>query len=347
MKKFPQNYPDDAVSILKAMSFTKGRDIKIVGSMALRSQQYAGDYDINETVHGTLPKLVREFQSIIKRLLKKPNVYIGDCKSGCKEEWRVIPKDEKEYSPKRSREHLKKLKQSGIITSAEYKNANKHLSNYLIAKQEIKFHTIRWSVPEILQGHKTLRDGEYFTLQDAFSSPIITKLDVIGFVQNNRYTDFSIIYTFYNGKRVLNPDFIDVRKSLEEAIIYYTENGNPFKALKRKFALARLDDDKSTINKLTEIFNSDLGRVYALSSDIGTLLSLVDYPHLDIQKIRFELDQFKGRMANIYSLTSFLHEEPSILIRLGKAIHSKSFPLMKSKLREIDKILRKTLEDNL
>ena len=345
MKKFPQNYPDDAVSILKAMSFTNGRAVNVVGSMSLRSQQYAGDYDANEEVHGTLPRLARRFQTIIKRLLKKP-LYIGDCKSGSVEEWRVIPKDEKDYSPKKSKEHLQDLERDGIISAGEYKSSVKLLSNYLVAKQEIKFHIIRWSVPEILQGHKTLRDGRRFTLEEAFSSPSITKLDVIGFVQNNRYTDFSMIYTFYNGKKILNPDFIDVRKSLQEAIKYYTQTGNVFKALKRKFSLARLDNDKKTVDELTALFNSDLGRLYALSSDIGTLLSLLDKPHLDLQKIHFELDQFKGRMANIYSLSDFLREEPSILIKLNKAIHGKPLT-MKKNLRSIDKILTKTLEENL
>ena len=97
-KPFPSGYPDDAVKVLKAMSFTEGKALNIVGSQALRSQLYAGDYDGYEIVETEYPTdkealdyLVSKFQSMIKELKSMKNVYIGDIKAGVIEEWRVIP----------------------------------------------------------------------------------------------------------------------------------------------------------------------------------------------------------------------------------------------------------------
>ena len=49
-RKYPSTYPSDAVAILDAMSFSEGDDVKVIGSMSLRSQLYAGDYDADEDV---------------------------------------------------------------------------------------------------------------------------------------------------------------------------------------------------------------------------------------------------------------------------------------------------------
>ena len=49
-KEYPTNYPADAIAVLDSMSVTKGKGVELVGSMSLRSQQYAGDYDANDFV---------------------------------------------------------------------------------------------------------------------------------------------------------------------------------------------------------------------------------------------------------------------------------------------------------
>jgi hypothetical protein len=93
-KAYPEGYPNDAVDLLKSMSFTDGKAVNVVGSMSLRSQVYAGDYDAYEKVSfkGTktliVKRFVNKFKSIIKSLHKFPFTYIGDIKSGSVEEWR-------------------------------------------------------------------------------------------------------------------------------------------------------------------------------------------------------------------------------------------------------------------
>jgi hypothetical protein len=97
-KDYPRSYPHDVLELINTMSFNKGRDVKIMGSMALRSQLYAADYDCYENVHwedpsdkNALKEIVREFQKIVKNLNNIPSCFITDIKAGSIEEWRIIP----------------------------------------------------------------------------------------------------------------------------------------------------------------------------------------------------------------------------------------------------------------
>ena len=317
--------------ILEAMSFTEGKGLKILGSMSLRSQQYAGDYDgyeivdmNDETNEEALYKLAERFKRMIQHLQSMPNVYIGDIKAGSVEEWRVIDKDK--YDAGKSRKKIDELHAKGIISKDEKSDALELLKNKpsitdeLLAKSKIKFHIVRWTPSEVLAGKKTLRDGSIMTLEEAFSSPIISKMDVIGLVQNNRYTDFSVIYEFHNRGKTLNPDKVDIVKSLKENIIAYEKDGNYFKAMKRKFALAKYQGNNKEVERLTPILNSDLGRLYHIIGDIGTLETLIEDHNAPLKTIRYEIDQFKNRLANIYTLNDYLADEPHLLQEINNIL---------------------------
>ncbi len=363
-KSYPENYPSDTTTILSAMSFSGGKDVKVLGSMSLRSQQYAGDYDAYEIVKRrgnkakVLDDLASEFQSIIKNLRGMPNVFIGDIKAGSIEEWRVIPLaaglvDGKivGYNPIQSKAKVDELYKAKVITEGEKRSADELLDgsnpeDFLIARKKIKFHIVRWSVPEVLQGSKVVR-GRRFTLQEAFSSPVITKLDTIGMVQNNKYTDFSIIYEFHNGDKVLNPSFEDIGKSLSEDIIFYKNENNPFKVLKREFALAKFRGDNETIKKLTPILNSDLGRLYSMLSDVGTMIDLLEQKqNVPMKNLRYELDQFKSRMANVYQLDDFLKAEHTLLGLINSAMKTTNKSQLLTHLKQIKDIIQTSLTKN-
>jgi len=365
-KSYPENYPSDAMAILDAMSFSGGKDVKVLRSMSLRSQQYAGDYDAFEIVkrkgskEKVLDELASEFQHIIKTLRGMPNVFIGDIKAGSIEEWRVIPRDAglvngkiEGYNSVSSKKKVDELFRAKVITEGEKRSADELLKDkaspedFLLARKKLKFHIIRWSVPEVLGGSKVLRDGRRFTLQDAFSSPTISKLDTIGLVQNNKYTDFSIIYEFQYDGKVLNPSFEDIGKSLSEDIIAYKAENNPFKVLKREFALAKFRGDEKTIKGLTPVLNSDLGRLYSLLSDVGTLIALLEEKQkVPLEKVRYEIDQFKARMANVYSLPDFLKTEHTLLGHIASALKTTSRDQLLSHLKQIEQLIQASLTHN-
>jgi hypothetical protein len=332
-KTFPSQYPEDAVKVLMAMSFTDGKDIQIIGSQSLRSQLYAGDYDAYEIVDGRFPTrqgalefYAKEFQSIIKKLKAMGNVYIGDIKSGIIEEWRVIPKTGR-YKLRDATIKVESLLSAKIISPKEAKEALSILKvrpsplDILKAKDAIKFHIVRWTSDEVLKGHKTLRDGRSYSLEEAFGSPTITKLDVIALIQS-RYTELSIVYEFHNGDEVLNPDIIDPEKSLNNSIQLLKSEGNLFKVVKRKFALAKLRNDLPKVIKYNEILNSDLGKLYVVYSDVKTLVELLEDNDVPSPEVNTAIAGFKHRLARIYSLEEYLKKETTTLNKLDSAIKS-------------------------
>jgi len=346
-KAFPSQYPKDAVMVLRAMSFSEGTKIKIVGSQALRSQKYAGDYDVNELVEGTFPTrqealeyYAKEFQKIVKRLDSMKNVYISDIKAGLVEEWRVIPKNGA-YVFKDAKQKIDSLLESKVITTEEAKTALSVLKprpkklDILKARDSIKFHIIRWTPEEVLKGVLTLRDGRKYTLEEALGSPTITKLDVIALIQG-RYTELSIIYEFHNGSEVLNPDFIDPERSLRDSIRLLQSEGNLFKVIKRKFSLAKLKNNKKDIEKYNAILNSELGKLYIVYSDVKTLITLLEDIDLPPKKLQRALGGFRQRLRSIYALEDYLKTEETTLSKLDSAMKSKDpLPI----LREVEEQL--------
>lgn len=182
-------------------------------------------------------------------------------------------------------------------------------------------------------------------MEQAFHTPGITKLDVIGLVANNRFTDFSVIYEFRCNGKVLNPEPIEIRASLEESILAYLAEGNYFKVLKRIFALSKLLNDKKALEELTPILNSDLGRLYHIVGDIGTLINLLDeHKRVPLALIRFEIDQFISRLSNIYTLKDYLAKDDQIIgniKRILKLPESRLKGELEKLKEELDSILQK------
>lgn len=308
-KSYPLNYPSDVTKIIKIMSFSKGKQVDIVGSMSLKSQQYAGDYDMFEEVNSNytsnttaLNNYVKRFQKIIKSLNTMDNVYIGDIKAGEIKEWDVM-----KNGLINIKKNIEILVHNNIIKDDELPEIKQLLksNNEDELRRAFKFHIVRWTPNDIANGFVILRDGSKYTLQMAFTSPSIIKLDVIGLVQNNRYTDFSIIYRLKNKEHVLNNFKTGNEISdLKDDIKYYYSQGNYFKALKRLFSLVKRYNNNTLLEKLNTLLNGDLGRIYSVLSDISTLQYLLDNEtHLPMKRIHYELDQFRARLGNVYSLS--------------------------------------------
>ena len=132
-----------------------------------------------------------------------------------------------------------------------------------------------------------------------------------------------------------------------EDILFYKSDGNPFKVLKREFALAKYRGDNKTLKSLTPVLNSDLGRMYSILSDVGTLVTLLEeHSKVPLEKVRYEIDQFKSRMANIYSLPDFLKTEHSLLGHIGSALKTASKTQLLGHLKQIQGLLEKSLTHN-
>jgi hypothetical protein len=296
-KKYPSQYPADAVKVLNAMSFSRGERIKIVGSQSLQSQTYAGDYDAYEVVEGSEEELVKGFQAIIRTLRRMKHVYIGDIKAGVIEEWNV--------DVRKPAEKIERLLADGIISKEEAKADPK----------TAKFHIIRWTPDQVLKGRQTLRDGRTYTLKEAFHSPTITKLDVVALV-DKRYTEFSIIYEFRHNGKILNKTDDNPEKSLRDDIKLYQAEGNFYKALKRKFSLAKLLNKAKDIKRYSDLINSETGKLYTLYSDVKTLADLLERTDINADTLRQAINNFSVRLRNIYADDIHLKDKKDLLLQL-------------------------------
>ena len=311
-RAYPLNYSTDALRVMNMMSFKEG-DAVILGSSGVRSQQYAGDFDLFETVRvKTAGQFVKRFQAMVKEVQNADGCYVGDIKCGEVKEWKV--------SPDNAKAKLAGLHSSGIISAEELDEAKKVLDDPLTAKREIKFDVVRWKPAEIEAGFVILRDGRKMSLEEAVLSGGLIKLDVVAWL-GWRYVEFSMIYDLYvNGRRTSTVG-LNFVKSIKEDILYYKKT-NPFKYLKRLFSLAKYTKDVKLGEKLVPVLNSDLGRLYLLSSDIGTLLYLLEnYDRFDEAHIQKELSGFRMRMGNVYDVPDFLKAEPQYLKTLWELEH--------------------------
>ena len=340
-KEYPSGYPNDAVELLKSMSFTDGKNVNVVGSMSLRSQVYAGDYDAYEKVsfRGTktliVKKLVNKFKSIIKSIQKIQLTYVGDIKSGSVEEWRII---QKPYNKEKSLEKLEELYKIKIISKKEFEEGKKRFIknpselDLLLLEQDFRPNIIRWKVWEVLKGFKILKDGRKFTLEEAFQTPTITKLDVMSWVQNNRFTDFSMIYEFIINGETINPEIKDLEKSILENIYVLHSEKKYYKMAKRLFSLAKYKNNTDILEILSPLFNGDLGRLYIVYGDIGTIEDLFEYENnLPYSKLEFEFNQFKGRLSNI-SLPDYINKEKSMFDKIDILVRMEKLPTNKSRI---------------
>lgn len=360
-KNWSSNYSNDAKTIINSISFENGMGVIVLGSNSLRSQLFPADFDIYQEVRlkkqqepRALHYLTKEFQRIIRHLKTVPNLYIGDIKAGLVEQWRILQRATYwngnrvvNYNQQIALHNLEIIK--NLIPNLDYNTILKlltpvpSLDDYSKLRELCKYHIVRWKADDIMNGKVKLLDGSFMTLEEAFKSPIIAKLDVIGFVENSRYMEFAIIYQFFNGYTCLNPDEINITRSLKENIELYMHEQNYFKVLKRLYALAKHKHNEKIVEQLTPILNSDMGILYQIISDINTLiLVLSNTKAKDKGKIHFEIDQFINRLSNVYQFKDYLKNEQAIL-RDIKIATSSSLPI----LSKIIEPLRDALNNHL
>lgn len=316
-KKFPLNYPIDVLNVIDAMSFSTS-GLMIAGSMALKAQLYAGDFDMYEivkleadSIDEACRKAVNGLQRCVRDLLALPNCYIGDIKAGALEEWRVIMGDIIKgkvvgFDYDIAQRKLLDLVKGGIVDREEANEAQNVMKRnptpyeWLVMEKTVRPHIIRWTAEEVLEGCIRLRDGRRYYLFDAVQAPALVKIDAISLVQNSRFTDFSNIFSFRYKAQTLNPTPIDHENELKKNILLLMGDEDYFKLAKRIFAYSKLKKNGALIRSLTDLFNSDLGRLYSIISDLGSIQFLLENERvIPIQKIRFELDQMRGRLGSI------------------------------------------------
>lgn len=95
------------------------------------------------------------------------------------------------------------------------------------------------------------------------------KIDYI--IYTDRLIELSIIYAF----KPVPPDE-DLLSMLDKDFKHYKDEGNLFKAYKRLFAYARLKKQYAKMKVLTELFNSETGKLYSINSNLKAIKMVLD-----------------------------------------------------------------------
>lgn len=150
-----------------------------------------------------------------------------------------------------------------------------------------------WTNKQMATGH----------FDDIFTHKNVIKIDIAQFI-DNRFLALSNWYEFRfsNGVGInQEKETRDSPQTLKEDMKrFYYEKGNYLKVLKRLFIIAQNDKNKKLTKKLVDIFESDIGKVYKIKSEIDTMISILDNYHdkTTIERVKNSLQSLKQDSSN-------------------------------------------------
>ena len=300
-RQFPEQYSSDLLRIIKGVSFGTPT---VVGSSADYRIMYSADYDLMEDVI-LRPSSMKTFQKKIKRIQRIGKIV--DTKIGEISQWNLLTKPYiknghvKDYNQGDELKHLSTLWSAKIITHDEFMTAQDllkpHLSaiEFLEARKELRFGILRWTTKEIAKGYKELRDKQIIYLDQAFQTTGITKIDVVAWLKTKYVEVSNIILWTRSGKYFAYIPAL--KKALAENIMEFEAEGNYVKLAKRMLSLAKQYKNHTDINKLTEILNSPLGKLYLVCADMEVLQ---EFPDAVKKNKRKELNLLKDDFAKLF-----------------------------------------------
>jgi hypothetical protein len=337
-KKYPENYTNDILDAIKLLSYKNTNIIKtespiIYGSASLKVSS-PSDYDCYQKIKSNNKRgilaFVDGFKKIISNLEKQNDVYIADIKCGSFENLKIIDNDltEDDYNdilPSMINK-TKQLYKSKKIDIQEYKYylslLKPNLKNFDIAiiKKEIRPNIARWTPEDIKRGY-LIKNGEKLTLAEGINQKELTKIDIIIF-HVNRYTEISMVYLYSLNNKIINQGYNEEDRELllQQTIPPLIFKDNYFKVSKRVFAIERYRKNSNlrVLEILIRLFNSDIGRLYQIVSDIDVLLYMFEnYDKLNLPKISYTLNQIRFRTSNFIN-KDFERHENKLLDLLGK-----------------------------
>ncbi len=161
-----------------------------------------------------------------------------------------------------------------------YKSNNIWITDFKLG-QSVNSLPYRWSFNDIMRGYKLINRHEKLTFISQLTKKSIIKMDVIALV-NGRLEEYSSNYYFTitkDGKRYDTKIQEHTHETLKKALItdavLYQNSGNIFKSLKRLYAYYKKTKNEIEQNKLIDLFNSKIGKLYQTVSKLGTVQTML------------------------------------------------------------------------
>ena len=302
-----ESYSDSLKSVLNILNINEVP--RIVGSYNFVDHKYPGDVDVREvvTVEGSrdlaLDIYTNQLQGIAKQLyIMKNKIFVDDFKSGIDERFNYI------ITPETNQIEMKnvasQLKNQGLISDKEFAKMMSVSNDWEAFSEEIRLlKVVRWTLEEIIDGHRYLRKNKRINLRDAISMNAITKIDTIAYIDNRyqgvevfyvlQYKDNGTLYSFFNQ----NEYYYVLMESFRSYI--RKDKYNPLKAIKRIWNLSFLIDCKQTVLEVIPALSSNAAALNQIKSDIEMLRDLAEkFPNASIETMFTEVINFQHRAFN-------------------------------------------------
>jgi hypothetical protein len=308
-KRIKTSYPEDIKQASALIAFNPDKLI-FYGSSAKKSMFLSsGDIDLVEPIDlSDANSLSKHIQNIIKNILKTPNCYLGDFKSGNDPYYNIeIGTIKNSNLVGFNKEEVKEAIQSiQFDDNLRKKQILSLFTKPIGLKQwfEIsaflhEYQTLRWNKEELLRGYKTVR-GQKIYLQDTIQDrKALTKIDTIQFIPSlNRWIEITNYFdTVNNAEEFKSDKYIETLKL--NLLKYYYEK-NWFKMTKRLLAYSLFKKDTNLSNKLFSIVNSGLGILYQQYSELNAMEYLIEKYNVPMTKLYPQLQAIKMRLGNVY-----------------------------------------------
>jgi len=200
---------------------------------------------------------------------------------------------------------------------------------------------LKWSIDEVIKGYK-----DKYKLMDVLDEYSIIKIEIVAYI-NNEFIPFSDVFHFQIGSKGVNQAKItlDTVPSLSKEVKKYYEAENYMKVLKRLFIISQVKKNKNDSEKLINIFESDIGMVYKVKSDITTILKVLSLykDKTTLSRVAKTIDILKEKLTK---QTKF-NFNSNLFIKFDKVSKSKSSKSMIKYLSNIENSLLQNVNNEL
>lgn len=261
---------------------------------------------------------------------------------------RIVEKDNNESHLERHLKHIANIFQKKFEEA--YKNPNMFIIDFKCGvdehydpnkEEEREKYILRWDKEDMKKGYKIVWGEKKRYLWECLLDETILKLDIIVLI-NNIFEDFSEVYFLTIGHHQNHTKITkqEVKESIYENYVLYTNEGKIYKGLKRLYSFYKIESKKymRQIRVLTEFFNTESGLIYKNKSELGVLVEVLTqkFRKVELEDIRINLQVIKQSLSYVYKLP---------LIGVSERIDRISSLQSKEKMVEEIESLEKYLEE--
>lgn len=314
-----ENYPSD---ILKYIDLFKLNDnINIIGSLSYSDIRQYADVDLIEKVDITDKCTSFDYYNAIIACIdrmKHNGAKYADIKCGTIEKYKIITKyygyleNSKVYDfdYNQIKNYLNSIKINQQLKDDILLAANKYETSHMLIDYENfveyirNLYTVHWSEQEIRQFTKAGPSAEVVNIMDhIFNEPL--KIDMLIPINDNWIEISNIHNLSQNGVPVnFNPM---TKKQIYKSIAENAEKlffsplfHSAYKAIKRCWILARLNDDEKNGSIFAKLINSDINNAYIVKSYIATFcIMIVNHEIVDLSKSKQNIKWLLSHVTSI------------------------------------------------